>query len=160
MNNIYTIISIQETYTHYSRCGYEGTYDGSTKQKWFSDLNLAIEYLADLKIKDKYVIPESENPYSFEHTVYINGMSSNNDSDITLDDESWDALLKLENDFEYALDQKFEGMETKFLADRKAKLEEEARIHDEQWEKSVKEQAERQREADLETLARLQKQYG
>lgn len=157
----YTIISKQDTYVAWDRCGgYDGTYDGGFHQEWFTDRDAALAYWAEWMFKDKYIIPHEDNSYSYEHTLYIDGKSTSiSYSNLQGDDAEYDRLNALEQEFFEDAAKLYQVKESEFLAKREAERLEKLRKEQEAKEAREREAALRKRESDLATLARLKEEY-
>jgi hypothetical protein len=161
MTHTYTIISKQDTYVEWDRCGgYDGTHDGGFQQAWFTDRDMALDYLTDLQLKDKYVIPNEDNSYQYEHTLYIDGKSTSISWENLRDDnDEYERLYALEQEFQEDASKLFRTKEALFLAKQVEERLAKERKAQEAKEAQAREAALRKRESDLATLARLKEQY-
>ena len=159
---IYTIIAKQETHVAWDRCsGYDGTYEGGFQMEWFNDRAKALEFWAERLFQNKYIVKEEENTYEYELTLFIDGKSTSvSYSNLRDDDEEYDRLNRLEEDFRSDGDELFAVKEKEFLARREAERLEKRRQEAEAQQARIAEAAARKRKQDLETLARLQAEYG
>lgn len=161
MNNTYTIISRQDTYTKYDRCsGFDGAFDGGFKQEWFNDYNEAINYYADLLVEDKHVIPNQDNPYAYEHTLYINGKSTSISwNQLNNNEQERSALTDIEEAFFRDADELYITKSHNYLINKENERLAKERKSREALELKKQADEEAKRESDLKTLARLKEQY-
>lgn len=158
----YTIIARQETRVAWDRCsGYDGTYEGGFSMEWFTDRDEALKHWAERLFINKYTVKEEENTYEYELTLFIDGKSTSvSYHNLRNDDDEYDRLNRAEEDFRTDGDELFSVKEKEFLAKREAERLEKLRKEEEAAEARRVEAAEKKRRTDLETLARLQAEYG